>query len=199
MADRSVLVTGGGRGVGRAIALRFAAAGERVVAVGRDRTALEQVARDAPGTLDVEECDVTDEEAVAALFGRVGAIDVLVNNAGVSTAPRLPRTTSTMARHSSERNRRFLCTRAALPGMPDRDRGRIVMVASTAGRRGLSVHRRLHGVKACGARTHACGGARARGHAASPPTPSARPSWTEMTHRSAARIAPPPGARGGGE
>jgi NAD(P)-dependent dehydrogenase (short-subunit alcohol dehydrogenase family) len=130
---RLVLVTGGGKGIGLAIVERFAAAGDRVVAVGRDRTALEST----PAT-SVEVCDVTDERAVGALFERLGAVEVLVNNAGVSSSAPLPRTTLEDWRAQLEVNATaaFLCTRAGLPGMLERDSGRIVTVASTAGRVG---------------------------------------------------------------
>jgi len=115
--SRRVVVTGGARGIGAAIAARFSAAGDDVVAVGR------------------AECDVTDEAAVAALFERLGAIDVLVNNAGVASSAPLKRTTLADWRAQLDVNATgaFLCTRAALPGMLERDRGRIVTVASTAG------------------------------------------------------------------
>jgi NAD(P)-dependent dehydrogenase (short-subunit alcohol dehydrogenase family) len=115
--SRRVLVTGGTRGIGAAIAARFAAAGDGVVAVGR------------------AECDVTDEAAVAAFFERVGAVDVLVNNAGVASSATLARTTLDDWRAQLDVNATgaFLCTRAALPAMLERDAGRIVTVASTAG------------------------------------------------------------------
>jgi NAD(P)-dependent dehydrogenase (short-subunit alcohol dehydrogenase family) len=118
--SRLILVTGGTRGIGRAVAERFAAAGDRVEAVGRDT------------------CDVTDEAAVAALFDRVGPVDVLVNNAGVSSSAPLARTTLDDWRRQLEVNATgaFLCTRAALPAMLERDTGRIVTVASTAARVG---------------------------------------------------------------
>jgi NAD(P)-dependent dehydrogenase (short-subunit alcohol dehydrogenase family) len=115
--SRRVVVTGGTRGIGAAIAARFTAAGDNVVAVGR------------------KQCDVTDEEAVAALFEGLGPVDVLVNNAGVASSAPLERTTLTDWREQLDVNATgaFLCTRAALPGMAERDRGRIVTVASTAG------------------------------------------------------------------
>jgi NAD(P)-dependent dehydrogenase (short-subunit alcohol dehydrogenase family) len=118
--SRVVVVTGGTRGIGRAIALRFEAAGERVVALGR------------------QECDVTDEAAVAAAFERIGAVDVLVNNAGVSSSAPLARTRLDDWREQMDVNATgaFLCTRAALPGMLERGSGRVVTVASTAGRAG---------------------------------------------------------------
>jgi NAD(P)-dependent dehydrogenase (short-subunit alcohol dehydrogenase family) len=136
---RLVLVTGGGRGIGRALVRRFAAAGDRVVAVGRDRDALARTASEAGGAVAVEVCDVVDEEAVGELVARVGAVDVLVNNAGVSTSAPLARTAVADWRRQLEVNATgaFLCTRGVLPGMLDRDRGRVVTVASTAGRAGF--------------------------------------------------------------
>ena len=114
---RRVVVTGGTRGIGAAVVERFRAAGDDVVAIGR------------------AECDVTDEAAVAALFERVGPIDVLVNNAGVASSAPLQRTALADWREQLDVNATgaFLCTRAALPGMLERDGGRIVTVASRAG------------------------------------------------------------------
>jgi NAD(P)-dependent dehydrogenase (short-subunit alcohol dehydrogenase family) len=114
---RRVVVTGGTRGIGAAIATHFTDAGDDVVAVGR------------------AQCDVTDEAAVAALFERLGPVDVLVNNAGVASSAPLKRTTLADWREQLDVNATgaFLCTRAALPGMAERGSGRIVTVASTAG------------------------------------------------------------------
>ncbi|MFC5290005.1 SDR family NAD(P)-dependent oxidoreductase [Actinokineospora guangxiensis] len=115
-----MVVTGGTRGIGAAVAARFAAAGDEVVALGR------------------ADCDITDEGQVAALFDRVGQVDVLVNNAGVAVSAPLARTTLDQWRSTMDVNAlgAFLCTRAALPGMRERDFGRIVTIASTAGLRG---------------------------------------------------------------
>ena len=118
--SRVVVVTGGGRGIGRAVVERFAEAGEHVVALGRNT------------------CDVTDEAAVAAAFERIGRVDVLVNNAGVSGSAPLARTGLDDWRAQIDVNATgaFLCTRAVLPGMLERGSGRVVTVASTAGRAG---------------------------------------------------------------
>jgi NAD(P)-dependent dehydrogenase (short-subunit alcohol dehydrogenase family) len=118
--SRVVVVTGGTRGIGRAVAERLEAAGDRVHALGR------------------AECDVTDEAAVRATFERIGPVDVLVNNAGVSSSAPLARTTlqDWQAQVAINATGAFLCTRAVLPGMLERDAGRVVTVASTAGRAG---------------------------------------------------------------
>ena len=133
MTSRIVVVTGGGKGIGRAVVARFAAAGDRVVAVGRDRAALEE--SDATA---IEVCDVTDEASVNALFNRIGRVDVLVNNAGAATSAPVARTTLADWRSLLDVNATgaFLCTRAVIPGMTERGDGRIVTVASTAGRAG---------------------------------------------------------------
>lgn len=117
MTARLVVVTGGTRGIGAAIARRFEAAGDRVLAVGRAG------------------CDVTDEDAVTGYFTSAGEVDVLVNNAGAATSAPLRRTSLADWRRLLDVNATgaFLCTRAVLPGMLDRGRGRIVTVASTAG------------------------------------------------------------------
>ncbi|MEV6646658.1 SDR family oxidoreductase [Amycolatopsis sp. NPDC051371] len=114
--SRLVVVTGGTRGIGAAIASRFRSAGDEVLAPGR------------------AECDVTDEDAVAAYFAAAGPVDVLVNNAGISSSAPLSRTSLADWQLQIEVNATgaFLCTRAVLPGMRERDRGRIVTVASTA-------------------------------------------------------------------
>lgn len=115
------MVTGGGKGIGAAVCARFA--GERVLSVGRTAGEVDEV------------CDVTDEEAVAELFERVGAVDVLVNNAGVAESAPLARTTLADWRRQFDVNATgaFLCTRAVVPGMVARGSGRVVTVASTAG------------------------------------------------------------------
>ncbi|WP_410596855.1 SDR family NAD(P)-dependent oxidoreductase [Amycolatopsis sp. lyj-23] len=114
--SRLVVVTGGTRGIGAAIADRFRSAGDTVLAPGR------------------AECDVTDEAAVAAYFAAAGPVDVLVNNAGISSSAPVSRTSLDDWHSQLEVNATgaFLCTRAVLDGMRSRDSGRIVTVASTA-------------------------------------------------------------------
>jgi NAD(P)-dependent dehydrogenase (short-subunit alcohol dehydrogenase family) len=120
VSGRLVVVTGGAGGIGRAVAARFAAAGDRVLAPGRG------------------ECDVTDEASVAAFFESAGAVDVLVNNAGVAESAPLARTTLDAWREHLDVNATgaFLCTRAVVESMRSRGSGAIVTVASVAGRVG---------------------------------------------------------------
>jgi NAD(P)-dependent dehydrogenase (short-subunit alcohol dehydrogenase family) len=110
-----VVVTGGAKGIGKAIAERFA--GDQVHAPGHD------------------ELDVTDEAAVQAFFERVGRVDVLVNNAGIGYGASLARTQLDDWRAHLDVNATgpFLCTRAVIEGMIERGDGRIVTVASIAG------------------------------------------------------------------
>ena len=102
--SRVVVVTGGTRGIGRAVVERFEAAGDRVVALGS------------------ADCDVTDEGSVAETFERIGAVDVLVNNAGVSSSAPLARTTLDDWRaQMTSTTRRVLRTRTALRAGSSRD------------------------------------------------------------------------------
>ncbi|MEV6830741.1 SDR family oxidoreductase [Amycolatopsis sp. NPDC051102] len=114
--SRLVVVTGGTRGIGAAIADRFRSSGDKVLAPGR------------------ADCDVTSEEAVAAYFASAGPVDVLVNNAGISSSAPVSRTSLDDWRSQFEVNATgaFLCSRAVLEGMRVRDSGRIITVASTA-------------------------------------------------------------------
>lgn len=134
MAQRVAVVTGGGKGIGRAILRRLAAGGHRVVAVGREEAALGDACRELGPEASYRLCDVTQETAVEALFRELEPVDILVNNAGVAHSAALQATSL----EDWERHLRvnatgaFLCTRAVLPGMRQRGWGRIVTVASVA-------------------------------------------------------------------
>lgn len=134
--SRTVVVTGGAKGIGRAVVRRFAALGDEVTALGRDGSALERLAAELAVTTAI--CDVTDEAAVASTFERIGDVDVLVNNAGVADSAPLQRTTLEMwqAQIAVNATGPFLCTRAVIEGMRTRGSGVIVTVASVAGRVG---------------------------------------------------------------
>jgi NAD(P)-dependent dehydrogenase (short-subunit alcohol dehydrogenase family) len=131
--SRRVVVTGGARGIGLATVNRFRALGDEVFALGRDREALERLA-----DVRTAVCDVTDEASVREAFAAIGAVDVLVNNAGIAESAPLHRTTlESWGRHFDVNvTGPFLCMREVVPGMRERGRGAIITVASTAGRIG---------------------------------------------------------------
>jgi 2-dehydro-3-deoxy-L-rhamnonate dehydrogenase (NAD+) len=139
LAGRAAIVTGGARGIGLAVADRLAASGARVAIWDRDGAAI-AAARIAQVGIAV---DVTDERAVAAALAeseaRVGPIHILVTSAGI-TGPNLR-----VEEYPAEAWRQvldvdltgpFLCSRAVIPGMRARDYGRIVHIASIAGKEG---------------------------------------------------------------
>ncbi len=137
--SRTVVVTGGAKGIGRAIVERFAALGDQanVIALGRDERALALLEAEL-ATVRTLVCDVTEERAVSDTFDQIGDVDVLVNNAGIAESAPLHRTTlDAWSRHFDVNvTAAFLCMRAVVPGMRERGRGAIVTVASTAGRTG---------------------------------------------------------------
>lgn len=130
---RLCVVTGGSRGIGRAVVHRMVEEGFRVVATGRDTDALAETAGSAPGEVETAVLDVTDAEAVAGFFDGQ-EVDVLVNNAGVAPSAPVHRVTLEDWEWTMRVNATgpFLCTRAVLGGMRDRDRGRIITIASVA-------------------------------------------------------------------
>lgn len=133
---RTVLVTGATAGIGRRLAEAFLAHGHRVLGVGREVAALQDLAGDR---LDTRRCDLADPAEIAALVADAGDIDILVNNAGVSDAAPLARTSLQSWHRQMAVNALapFLLTRAVIEPMRARGWGRILTVASTAGRIGV--------------------------------------------------------------
>lgn len=146
-ADRTVVVTGGGGGIGGATCRRFAQEGARVAVFDLDAAAAQRVAsvvREAGGLAEAFRCDITDradvDAAVRDAEGRLGPIDVLVNNAGwdvfkpfTKTDPaewaKLIAVNLVGAMHMHH---------AVLPGMASRRKGRIINISSDAARVGSS-------------------------------------------------------------
>jgi NAD(P)-dependent dehydrogenase (short-subunit alcohol dehydrogenase family) len=136
-----VVVTGAAGGLGRALCLRFGAAGSRIVALDRDATALAGLLADllARGIAAVAEvCDLSrDEECRRAIAGAIqafGGIDVLVNNAGITHRSAFARTQPEVIRRVMAVNffGAMHCTHAALEALVAR-RGMIVVISSVAG------------------------------------------------------------------
>lgn len=137
MADRRAVVVGGSRGIGRAVVERLALDGHRVLATGRDAAALDQLRQDLAvvGTeVDTVVADATDEAATTRLAADAGPTETLVVNAGAASAGPLARTDLETWDRLLRVNATgaFLALRAFVPGMVERGRGRVVVVASTA-------------------------------------------------------------------
>jgi 3-oxoacyl-[acyl-carrier protein] reductase len=146
LQNRVALVTGGSRGIGRAIALALAAAGAAVAVNYRERVEdAEAVAagiRQGGGRAAIFGADVSLRIAVQSMVhdieAELGPIDILVNNAGMAVAHGLEDITEEDFDHTLAVNLKsaFLCTQAVLPGMRARRWGRIVNISSIGARMG---------------------------------------------------------------
>lgn len=142
MSGRAALVTGGGRGIGRATALALAAAGERVMAVARTRVELESLASEASVEFFVGSVATQEgcEQIVAETRERLGPISILVNNAGIGSYEERPIWDQDPAtwRESLAVNldAAFHLMRLSVPDMTAAGWGRIVVVSSTSGQIG---------------------------------------------------------------
>jgi NAD(P)-dependent dehydrogenase (short-subunit alcohol dehydrogenase family) len=136
MKGHTAIVTGGSRGIGEAIARRLAKAGARVILVARTKGDLDRVARELRAEFVM--CDVTAPSQVENLVRMAGPVKVLVNNAGVAESAPFLKTDPELWRRVMETNvtGAYLLCRAVLPGMLQRKYGRIVNLASLAGKRG---------------------------------------------------------------
>ena len=143
LEGRVAVITGGAQGIGLAIAQRMAASGARLTLWDRDAAALARAKADVGGALSAHAVDVSDAEAVeratADVLSKHGRIDILVCSAGI-TGPN-----NTTWEYPIDDWRRvfdvnvhglFYCNRAVVPAMQKNDYGRIVNIASVAGKEG---------------------------------------------------------------
>jgi len=149
LRDMVAIVTGGGKGIGKAIALGFAEEGASLIVCGRTPSLLEQVSHEAsqlgapviPVKADVSiESEV--ENMVAQALNTFGKIDILVNNAGIPGPLGLITDTSYEAWNEVIKTNLtgiFLCSKAVLRHMIERRQGNIINISSGAGRRGGKV------------------------------------------------------------
>ncbi|AZO26205.1 MULTISPECIES: SDR family NAD(P)-dependent oxidoreductase [Mesorhizobium] len=143
IAGRHALVTGGGSGVGKAIALVLAEAGVTVTICGRREAALAEVAKENDRIFAIA-ADVTDEAEMATLYEKAeaarGPFDIVVANAGMAGSAPAHKTALVDWRRTLDVNLTgaFLTVKPALAGMLARKQGRIVFVASTAGLKGYA-------------------------------------------------------------
>lgn len=142
LQSRTALVTGGGRGIGRAIAHRLAADGARVIVTGRTTSELEAVASEIGGlAFRMDLSDRADTDAALARIAEVApSIDVLVCNAGVADSAPLARTTDAQWDRLLEVNvtSAFRVCRAIVPAMVKAGWGRVVHIGSTASHAGMA-------------------------------------------------------------
>lgn len=147
LQNRTAFITGGGRGIGRAIAFAFAREGAKVAVVARTAAEVSRVAREVQDECGVQtfatECDVTSKESIERAFRSAvehlkSEIDILVNNAGIAESALFIRTTDELWQRHLDTNLSgtFYCARVALPSMIESGWGRIINVASIAGKTG---------------------------------------------------------------
>jgi len=142
LSTRHAVITGGGCGIGRLIAVRMAAAGAQITLLDIDEKALYRTVSELAATGCEARgyvCDVSDRERVATVATQVlaeaGQVDILVNNAGVVSGRYLLDLTDEQIERTISVNllAHFWTTRAFLPGMIERDSGHVGTVASAAG------------------------------------------------------------------
>ena len=142
IAGRTVVVTGGSRGIGRGIARVFASAGAGVLVVGRDRTALDETAdglKDAGGEVSTMIADVSDrdecERMAAVAVERYGGVDVLCANAGIFPSARLTEMTPEDLETVLATNFKgtVFAVQACLPPLTRSGHGRVVVTSSITG------------------------------------------------------------------
>jgi len=137
LSGKHAVVTGGGRGIGAAIARALAQHGATLTLMGQDRARLESRGRELAA--QAVTVDVADADSVAAAFEQAttasGPVHILVNNAGAAASAPFVRTDLGLWKQMLEINLTgtYLCCKQALPGMLDGGFGRVVNIASTAG------------------------------------------------------------------
>jgi NAD(P)-dependent dehydrogenase (short-subunit alcohol dehydrogenase family) len=142
LQGRHAVVTGAGRGIGAAIAARLVAEGARVTLLSRTQSQLDQVAAALGSSARTACADITDWQAIQRAFeqaaSKFGPVDVLINNAGRAQSAPTRRAPEELWHSMLAVNLTgaYYGIRAVLPGMLERNFGRIVNVASTAGLRG---------------------------------------------------------------
>lgn len=142
LAGRHAFVTGGGTGIGAAIALALARNGAKVTISGRRQAPLDDIAAQS-GAIRTVTHDVADEAATLSALGQAvdasGDIDILVANAGIAETMPIGKADLAFWRRTMAINLdgAYVTMRAVVPGMIDKGWGRIIAIASVAGQKGL--------------------------------------------------------------
>jgi len=135
LTGKTVLISGGGSGVGLGCAQAFAQNGCQVVICGRNQKKLEQA---ATGQMLIHACDISDRDQVSSLFEKFGVPDILINSAGINV---VKRKVSELSHEDFDRIMAINCTgffnlvHEALPTMRERKDGLIFSISSIAGKR----------------------------------------------------------------
>lgn len=148
LRDRVAIVTGGSKGLGKAMSAGLASAGARVVLVSRNQSEVDAAAAEIAGDHDVEavgfQADVTEptqvDDLVQTVMDRFGKIDILINNAGVNIRGAIDELSLEQFREVQRINVDgiWLVSRAVIPHMKQQGKGRIINLASTLGLVGLA-------------------------------------------------------------
>jgi 2-dehydro-3-deoxy-L-rhamnonate dehydrogenase (NAD+) len=137
---QKIVVTGAASGLGRAICVRFAQLGAQVIGLDLNEPALLEMQSTVGQNFSPVACDICDREHVAAVFKQLGAVDVLVNSAGITgrTNVKSQDTDPVDVERVFQVNffGSYLTSKAVLPGMISRGYGRILHIASIAGKDG---------------------------------------------------------------
>jgi len=143
LKGRAAVVTGGAQGFGKAITDRFLKSGARIAIWDRDTALAQKTAQELGGEIEAIGCDVADPASVAAALAatsrRFGRVDILINNAGIAGVNAKTWETDVEEWRKVMRvnlDGPFICSRAIAPGMIAQNYGRIVTIASIAGKEG---------------------------------------------------------------
>lgn len=148
ITGKNAIITGAGRGIGRATAIAFAKEGIHVGLIGKTKANLEKVAeelREYGVNVSIAAADVADNESVTAAVEHVkselGPIDILINNAGIGKFGKFLELTPEEFKNIIDVNLMgmYYVTRAVLPEMIERQSGDIINISSTAGQKGAPV------------------------------------------------------------
>ena len=154
LSGKHAVITGGGTGIGLAIAQAFKTEGATLTLMARNLDRLNQAATKLGDNVTVIECDVTDPESVTKAFEQAehenGMVDILVNNAGAAESAPFAKTSLESWNRMLDVNLTgpFLCSQAVIHNMTEANEGRIITISSTAGLKAF------HKISAYGAAKH---------------------------------------------
>ena len=143
LINKSVVITGGGSGIGRAISLLFAKQGAEVNILELNETAAQETVdeiRAEGGKANAYACNVTNQEAVKTVFANIGRVDILINNAGIAHVGNLEKTSEEDFDRIYNVNVKgaYNCLYVAVPMMKENKGGVILNMASVASSVGIN-------------------------------------------------------------